>query len=558
MGMQRTWQMMVMAGLMLGWAWTGPAHGESVFGTPKNLGPAVNCGLCEYDPSISSDGLELYFSSCRPGTYGVQDIWVIKRPTPQDEWSEPENLGPTINSSVQELGPSISADGLSLYFSAIRNDGEGSHDLYVTRRVSRDQPWGPPVSLGDGINTVSDDISPFISADGLTLLFGDAEWGTPVRPGGSGQADLWMSTRTCPCSPWSPPVNLGNSVNSSSIDGGACLSRDGLALFFNSTRPGGVGQWDIWVCTRTSTQDRWRAAINLGTSINRPGWDGNPCLSADGRTLYFSSDRAGSFGFTDLWEVSVDPIGDFNGDGKIDETEVRILTENLGTDDPTCDIAPAPFGNGIVDMNDMAVLTQLASVEFVDPTLVACWKFDEAEGTTACDSTEACNGELVGGPVWLPDAGAVGGALQLDGIDDHVAATFNGNPSERPLSIFAWVKGGKAGQVILSQYSGANWLVANGAKGALATELQSDGRIGKPLSSQTAITDGNWHRVGLVWDGAQRILYVDGAAVAEDPQNSLRSAYGKLHIGGGKDLAAGSFWSGLIDDVRIYNRVIQP
>ena len=73
------------------------------------------------------------------------------------------------------------------------------------------------------------------------------------------------------------------------------------------------------------------------------------------------------------------------------------------------------------------------------------------------------------------------------------------------------------------------------------------------MLSQTNITDGNWHHIGLVWDGSKRILYVDDVAVAEDTQNDLESSDSGLYIGTGKGMEPGSFWSGLIDDVRIYD-----
>ena len=72
------------------------------------------------------------------------------------------------------------------------------------------------------------------------------------------------------------------------------------------------------------------------------------------------------------------------------------------------------------------------------------------------------------------------------------------------------------------------------------------------------ITDGQWHHVCLVWDGSHRILYVDGTEVARDTQTSLAASAGGLYIGAGSALAPGTFWSGLIDDVRIYNRVVKP
>ena len=71
-----------------------------------------------------------------------------------------------------------------------------------------------------------------------------------------------------------------------------------------------------------------------------------------------------------------------------------------------------------------------------------------------------------------------------------------------------------------------------------------------------AITDGNWHRIALVWDGTNRILYTDGQEVARDAQPEIAVPDGSLMIGAGTK--AGTFWTGLIDDVRIYNRAVKP
>jgi len=90
------------------------------------------------------------------------------------------------------------------------------------------------------------------------------------------------------------------------------------------------------------------------------------------------------------------------------------------------------------------------------------------------------------------------------------------------------------------------------------TELKASGRGSAELLSQTVITDGNWHRIGLVWDGSHRTLYVDDIAVAEDTQTNLATSENGLYIGAGTAMEPGSFWSGLIDDVRIYNRAVTP
>ncbi len=114
--------------------------------------------------------------------------------------------------------------------------------------------------------------------------------------------------------------------------------------------------------------------------------------------------------------------------------------------------------------------------------------------------------------------------------------------------------------MIISQTGGANWLCADASEGNLMTELRSvGGRLtGPPLVSQTLITDDAWHRVALIWDGANRILYVDEVEVAKDTQPGFASSEGGFYIGTGKDMALGTYWSGLIDDVRIYNRAVSP
>jgi hypothetical protein len=132
------------------------------------------------------------------------------------------------------------------------------------------------------------------------------------------------------------------------------------------------------------------------------------------------------------------------------------------------------------------------------------------------------------------------------------------DPAAGSFSVFAWVKGGGPGQVILSQENGANWLAAAAPDGVLATELECSGRTGTNLKSSVSVTDGAWRRVGLVWDGSHRILYVDDVEVATDTQSNPAASIGGLYMGAGATLGAGTFWSGLIDEVRVYNRVVKP
>jgi N-acetylneuraminic acid mutarotase len=254
-------------------------------------------------------------------------------------------------------------------------------------------------------------------------------------------------------------------------------------------------------------------------------------------------------------------VVDFNGDGMVDIKDLLRLIKSWGQDDPLCDIAPLPSGDGIVDALDIELLMSYWGQPVEDPTLIAHWALDEAEGAVAYDSAGVNDAFVIGEPIWQPDAGRIGGSLMFDGIDDYVFAQNGLNPADGLFSVFVWVKGGAPGQVVLSQLNGANWLGADRDLGCVMTELMPPavGRfVPQPLKSESVITDGQWHRIGFVWDGANRALYVDDILVAEDSQTKLDTSFGGLNIGCGNNPAAGTFWSGLIDDVRIYNRVVNP
>lgn len=195
-----------------------------------------------------------------------------------------------------------------------------------------------------------------------------------------------------------------------------------------------------------------------------------------------------------------------------------------------------------------------------DYRLVAHYKLDETEGRTARDSAGGHHGTINGEPVWQPTGGRMKGALRLDSQDNCIRTDFVLDPATGAFSAFVWVKGSAPGQVILSQTDGADWLLVDD-QGNLMTRLSQPpgGRLApRPLQSPSRITDGDWHRVGLVWDGSAKALYVDDVLVAEDPQPSIAGSAGGLNIGCGTEQSPGSFLSGLIDDVRIYNQAVKP
>jgi sugar lactone lactonase YvrE len=259
------------------------------------------------------------------------------------------------------------------------------------------------------------------------------------------------------------------------------------------------------------------------------------------------------------------PTVDFNGDRIVDCADMCMMIDHWHTDEPLYDIAPRPFGDGIVDARDLAMLSEYL---FEDYRMLSHWKLDETEGDIAYDSAGGNDGTVYGGPVWQPADGKVDGALQLDGMDDYISTPFILDAGAGVLSTFAWIKAGTPGQVIISQAdqtigrgfrAGSTWLGSDPSDGKLITGLM-DTLFG-PLESDYVITDDQWHHVGLVYDltGFHRHLYVDGAPVAEDanPVGGVASS-GGLYIGAGQDLDAASFFSGLIDDVRIYNQALSP
>jgi len=252
---------------------------------------------------------------------------------------------------------------------------------------------------------------------------------------------------------------------------------------------------------------------------------------------------------------------DFNQDFKVDMQDFSELARRWRQYEPSVDIIPLPNGDHVVDVKELTILAEcwLTEVpEIPEPGMVARWRLDETEGRIAHDSVGDKHGTLKGNPIWQPLGGKVVGALEFDGDGDYVSTLFILDPSARAFSVSAWIKGGGAEQAIISQAGGVNWLAAGTSQGRLMTELKTAGRFGTPLFSEAVVIDGDWHRVGLTWDGSTRTLYVDGVEVGKGPQASLAGSQSGLYIGAGKNLEAGSFWTGLIDDVRIYDRAIKP
>jgi hypothetical protein len=348
---------LVMAGLLL--ITSGNAKADFAFGTPENLGPAVNSAYLDGIFDISSDDLELYFECDRPSSAGDSDIWITTRATVADLWEPAVKLGAPVNGPHSDYGPCIARDGLSLYFSSTRPGGSGGADIYVATRPTIEDSWGQPGNLGAIVNNSSWDHCPSISADGLTLVFGSnrEKRGTAY----STLCYIYATTRHTTDDPWGVPVRLGPAVNPGlAYDSDyPSISADGLSLYFRRQISDTIG---LWAATRRSTSEPWERVVDLGMK------GASPRFSVDGSIMYVTSRAYGGYGDADLFQVPTHPIVDFNGDGIIDLVDMVMLINHWETNDTLFDIGPMPWGDSVVDIEDLQVfITHWEEVNAANP-----------------------------------------------------------------------------------------------------------------------------------------------------------------------------------------------
>jgi hypothetical protein len=341
---------------------------DFVFGEPENLGPVINTAWYEgAGRGFSDNGLSLAFVRIPPGTNHAEG-WLATRPSADAPWETPVKQGnvdfetalrdPNIAACFSEF---MSPDGLEVYFSDSRPEGLGGYDIWMMTRETKESDWGPVVNLGPPVNTEHDDWQFVLSPDGLELYFCD-DTDAP-RPGGSGNVDIWVARRESLGAPWGETVNLGPNVNSAAWDSAPYLSPDGLLLFFDSRRSGGYGSFDLYMSRRATLSDPWQEAVNLGPVVCASAYDESPQVSADGSTFYWGSERPGGYGRCDVWQASVIPIVDFNMDGAADCLDICDLVDHWGTNNSLYDIGPTPFGDGVVDVQDLIVLAEHMAAE---------------------------------------------------------------------------------------------------------------------------------------------------------------------------------------------------
>jgi OmpA-OmpF porin, OOP family len=274
------------------------------------LGNGVNSRYDELAPVLAPDGNVIFF--CREGhpeNIGVrtiidgasalrddQDIWVSHK-RPDGSWTEAEHISAAFNSRTYDFPIGTSADGKTLYIGNVYSkDGTVTPGVSKTRHVKGKWTFPEPLRIRNFYNDANL-VNYSLSADERTLIL------NVQRKDTIGKMDLYVSFLQ-PDDSWSEPMNLSNEINSAFMEVTPFLASDNKTLYFASNRPGGIGQFDMYMSRRLdNTWNHWSQPINLGPKINTSGNDINYVIAPTGDYAIFSSDTPGKG--KDLYRITL-------------------------------------------------------------------------------------------------------------------------------------------------------------------------------------------------------------------------------------------------------------
>lgn len=259
---------------------------------PRNLGGGINSADAEYFPTMPVDGSVLIYTRAIRGFN--EDFFAA--PRKGDQWDSSFRLTGDINTPMNEGAQNISQDGRWLVFTGCnRPDGLGSCDLYISYLTN--DGWSQAINLGNKVNSEEWDSQPCLSPDKRDLYFSSR------RAGGYGGSDLWVC-HLQPNGRWSEPENLGPEINTKGDEYSPFIHADNQTFYFTSNGHPGYGDEDLFV-SRLNDAGKWGRPQNLGYPINTIGIEGTLFVAADGKTAYFSSERAEGKGKLDIYSFEM-------------------------------------------------------------------------------------------------------------------------------------------------------------------------------------------------------------------------------------------------------------
>jgi outer membrane protein OmpA-like peptidoglycan-associated protein len=266
---------------------------------PVNIGSNINTSGSEYINAISLDESQLYFT--RKGTDPRSDESFFRSTSARStsgqlNWSPAIEIGAPINTPGNEGALCVSPDGMTIIITCCsRRDSYGSCDLYSANKVGK--TWSEPVNLGPEINSTAWESQPCLGADGRTLYFVSAV------SGGFGGSDIYKSTLQ-DNGYWDVPVNMGDSINTSSDEMSPFIHPDGHTLYFSSRGHKGMGGADLFV-SRLGKNDRWLKPENLGYPVNTNRDEINLIINAKGTEAFISAERENVVGNMDIYRFEL-------------------------------------------------------------------------------------------------------------------------------------------------------------------------------------------------------------------------------------------------------------
>ncbi len=271
-------------------------------GKPESLGENINTIYDEIAPMISPDGKTIYFDRKNSpenagGFQDIDDIWysVVDK---EGKWRPAKNIGQPLNNKYNNFVQSITPDGNSLLLGNVyKKDGTAAVGVSLTHRTR--QGWAfPEKQYIDNFINYNDYANYFLSNDGKVLLMAIQ---TKDSRGG---LDLYVSFRKSENN-WTKPQNLGDVVNTMENDYSPFLAADGVTLYYSTSGKAGYGSEDIFMTTRLDdTWENWSEPQNLGHVINSPKSDTKYNVPASGQYAYFSSTH-NSVGKNDIFRIAL-------------------------------------------------------------------------------------------------------------------------------------------------------------------------------------------------------------------------------------------------------------